>query len=104
LSEITFIFDQSEKLAAVLMTMPKDSFQPTLNALTKKYKLVAKEVPFVGNASAKLQQGDSVIELNAPHLSFEMSVQYLTKSLKQSYAQQSMNERSNKEKKQADQF
>ena len=104
LSEITFIFDQSEKLAAVLMTMPKDSFQPTLSALTKKYKLVAKEVPFVGNASAKLQQGDSVIELNAPHLSFEMSVQYLTKSLKQSYAQQSSNERSNKEKKQADQF
>lgn len=104
LSEITFIFDQSEKLAAVLMTMPKDSFQPTLSALAKKYKLVAKEVPFVGNASAKLQQGDSVIELNAPHLSFEMSVQYLTKSLKQSYAQQSSKERSNKEKKQADQF
>lgn len=104
LSELTFVFDSSDKLAAVLMTLPKDSFQQTLNALSKKYKLVEKQVPFVGNASAKLQQGDSVIEMSAPHLSFEMSVQYLTKSLKQSYTQQASNERAVKEKRQADQF
>jgi len=104
LSDITFIFDQSEKLAAVLMTLPKDSFSKTLNALSGKYKLLEKNVPFVGNASAKLQQGDSVIDLNAPHMSFEMSVNYMTRSLEKSFIQQSTSERTAKEKHQADQF
>lgn len=98
LSEITFIFDASDKLAAVLMTLPKDSFQQTLNALSKKYKRIEKQVPFVGNASAKLQQGESVIELNAPHMSFEMSLHYLTKSLKQAFTQQASSEHEAQEK------
>lgn len=104
LSEITFIFDVSDKLAAVLMTLPKDSFAKTLSALSGKYKLIEKQVPFVGNASAKLQQGDTEIDLNAPHLSFQMSVQYVSKNLKQAFTQQAKNERATKEKKQADQF
>ncbi len=104
LSEITFIFDQSDKLAAVLMTLPKDSFKKTLNALSGKYKLIAKQVPFVGDASAKLQQGDSVIDISSPHMSFQMTVSYFTKSLKQAFTQQANSERSTKEKRQAEQF
>lgn len=104
LSEVTFIFDRADKLAAVLMTLPKESFKPTLKALSAKYALVSSEVPFVGNASAKLQQGDSLIEMNAPHLSFEMSVSYMTRGLKQAFTQQAGNERATKEKRQADQF
>lgn len=104
LSEVTFIFDRADKLAGVLMTLPKESFKPTLKALSAKYALVSSEVPFVGNASAKLKQGDSVIELNAPHLSFTMEVLYLTRSLKQAFQQQSSNERAAKEKRQADMF
>ncbi|MDH2918107.1 MAG: hypothetical protein PXX73_02785 [Sideroxydans sp.] len=104
LSEITFIFDVSDKLAAVLMTLPKDSFAKTLSALSGKYKLLEKQVPFVGNASAKLQQGESVIELNAPHMSFAMSVHYLTKSLKQVFTQQASREFTAQEKQQADKF
>ncbi len=79
LSQVTFIFDRTDKL-------------------------VGSEVPFVGNASAKLKQGDSVIELNAPHMSFTMEVLYLTNGLKQAFQQQSSNERAAKEKKQADMF
>lgn len=113
LSGISFIFDQSDKLAAVLMKMPKGSgfgdlengnFTKTLKALSGKYQLIEKKVPFVGDASAKLQQGDSVIEIAAPHLSFEMTVNYLTKSLKQAFTQQATGERAAKEKRQADMF
>lgn len=104
LSEVTFIFDRADKLAGVLMTLPKESFKPTLKALSAKYKLLSSEVPFVGNASAKLKQGDSVVELNAPHLSFTMEVLYLTNGLKQAFLQQSSNERVAKEKQQADMF
>lgn len=102
LSEVTFIFDKSDKLAGVLMTLPKDSFRQTLKALSGKYKLEQKEVPFVGNASARLRQGDSIIELDAPHLSFAMSVVYLTNTLKQAFRQQTANEHAKKEKQQAD--
>lgn len=82
----------------------KDSFAKTLSALSGKYKLLEKQVPFVGNASAKLQQGESVIEMNAPHMSFAMSVHYLTKSLKQAFTQQASRERTAQEKSQADKF
>ncbi len=46
----------------------------------------------VGNASAKLPQGKSVVELNAPHMSFEMSVNYLTKRLKQAFTPEASSE------------
>jgi hypothetical protein len=104
LSEVTFIFDRADKLAGVMMTLPKDSFKPTLKALSAKYKLVNSVVPFVGNASAKLKQGDSIIKLDAPHLSFEMQVLYLTDSLNQAFQQKSSSERTTKEKRQADMF
>lgn len=104
LSRVTFIFDHADKLAGVLMTLPKESFKPTLKALSAKYKLLSSEVPFVGDASAKLKQGDSVIELNAPHMSFTMEVLYLTNGLKQAFQQQSSNERAAKEKRQANMF
>ena len=104
LSDITFIFDKSGKLAAVSMTLPKESFKQTLSALSSKYMLLEKQVPFVGNASAKLQQGDSLIELTAPHLSFEMEVLYMTSAMKKAFAQQSTNDRTAKEKQQADLF
>ena len=47
---------------------------------------------FVGNASVMLQQDKSVIELNAPHLSFEMSVNYLTKRLTQAFTPEASSE------------
>lgn len=104
LSEVTFIFDRTDKLAGVIMNLPKESFKPTLKTLATKYTLVSSEVPFVGNASARLKQGDSMIELNAPHMSFTMEVLYLTNGLKQAFQQQSSNERAAKEKRQADMF
>jgi hypothetical protein len=104
LSGVTFIFNQADKLVGVLMTLPKESFKPTLKALSAKYTLVSSEVPFVGNASAKLKQSDTVIELNAPHMSFTMEVLYLTNGLKQAFQQQSSSERAAKEKRQADVF
>jgi hypothetical protein len=104
LSQVSFIFDPADKLFGVVMTLPKDSFKPTLKALSAKYKLIDSEVPFVGDASAHLKQDDSFVEMRSPHLSFTMTVLYLTNGLKQAFQQQSSSERSTKEKKQADMF
>lgn len=110
LSEIVFIFDSTDRLAGVLMTLPKQDgmgdlrnggFQKTLKALSGKYKLVDKRVPFVGDAFARLKQGDSVIELEAPHLSFTMELRYMTTALQKAFLQGSANENTEKERRQA---
>lgn len=79
--EIAFIFDKNDKLAAVIMTFPKDAFKETLRTLSEKYKVIERRVPFVGDAYAKFRQGDSIIEMNAPHLSFDMTLMYITSNL-----------------------
>lgn len=104
------IFDASDKLAAVLMTLPKGggfgdlqngNFAKTVKTLAAKYKLVEKNQPFVGNARARFRQGDSVIELDAPHLSFTMELRYLTDALQKAFSQQSDNEKAEQERRQA---
>lgn len=113
LSEITLIFDKSDKLAAVLMTLPKQEgmgdlqngvFKKTLATLSAKYKLVEKRVPFVGDSYAKFRQGNSVIELDAPHLSFNMSLRYLTNDLQAAFNRQSEADKTEKQRKQASQL
>jgi len=78
LQKIVFIFDPQEKLSGVVMTMDKGRFQAVLDALSKKYRLVQKQVPFVGDSYAKFKQGNSVVELQAPHMSFSMDIQYVS--------------------------
>jgi hypothetical protein len=113
LSEIVFIFDTGDKLAAVLMTLPKGegfgdlqagNFTKTAKALGAKYKLVEKIQPFVGNARAIFRQGDSVVELDAPHMSFTMTLRYLTQALEKTFKQQSTSNKAAKERTQANKF
>ncbi len=99
LSEIQFIFDKSNKLAGVLMTLPQNDVRPLVDMLANKYKLVRKEIPFVGDAYAKFKLGASTVEVNAPHLSFTMQLNYLSDELVSSFNQLSQQERAAKEQK-----
>ena len=56
LKGITFIFDKREVLQGTLMTLEKN-FQPTFEGLRKKYRLVDKKIPFVGDSQARFAQG-----------------------------------------------
>lgn len=101
LNKITFIFDKSDVLQAVVMTMAKD-FKPTYGMLSKKYKLVSKKVPFVGDSEATFSQGDSVILLEAPHLSFSMILTYQSKALQAALSTRMSRDKAKKEKDQQD--
>lgn len=79
LSEIVFIFDTADKL-------------------------VEKSQPFVGNARAIFRQGDSVVELDAPHMSFTMALRYMTHALQKTFKQQSTSNKAAKERTQANKF
>lgn len=98
LKKATVIFSQDGKLLAVLTTLPKNKFDYLLNGLGNKYQVVSKQIPHVGNKSAKLVNGNTEILLDAPHMSFEMEMNYINKDLWKSYKVQSNNEQQQKQK------
>jgi len=95
---VTAIFSKDGKLLALLATLPKEKFDYLLNSLNKKYQLVSKDVPFVGNKSAKLIDGNTEITLDAPHMSFQMNMNYINKDLWKAYETISNDEAHKKQK------
>ena len=41
--------------------------------------MIAKDLPFVGNKLATFEADNCIIRLTAAHMSFEMSINYITK-------------------------
>jgi hypothetical protein len=79
--------------------MGNEGAREVFAGLSKKYKLVAGgPMPQLGNGYARFQSGNSVIEQDAPHLSFEFTLTYFEKSFYDSLVTSSKD----KEKKAAD--
>ncbi len=104
LKEVTVIFDTKSKLVAVLTTLPKSKFDSLNQALGGKYKLVSQKIPFVGNKSAKYRDGTTDITLEAPHMGFDMSMNYIRDDLMQAYNNQSQAEARKKQANEASQL
>lgn len=104
LQDVWFVFDEREALVAVQMTMAKSGFERVHQNLASKYRLVRKDTPFVGNKSARFQQGDIVIELEAPHMSFEMTVTYETTGFKKQAEAGIRQESAQKQKRESGKF
>lgn len=81
LRKLTVIFDRDGRLVAVLTGFHKRAFERLNGLLKPKYTLVSETIPFVGNKSVRYRDGGSEIHLDAPHMSFEMSMNYLTSEL-----------------------
>ena len=104
LSNLVLIFDRNHVLAGVLMTLPK---APTdmMRRFAGKYKLVDNQVDtFLDKGYARYSRGDSVIEIDAPHLSFTMEVRYLTRQLQADFQRQSTEEATRKRHEQTEKF
>lgn len=104
LQKVTTIFDTSGVLIAVLTTLPKSKFDYLNKTLGGKYKRVNQNIPFVGNKSATYRDGGTEITLEAPHMSFEMSMNYIRDDLKQAFNQQSEAEKRQKQQSEASQL
>ncbi|WJG24394.1 hypothetical protein [Vibrio furnissii] len=98
LNKVITIYNKSGKLVAVLTEFPKNKFEYLNSALSNKYSLVSKQIPFVGDKSATYKDGETEISLNAPHLSFGMTMNYIHNDLLRAF-----NEQTEKEKKQKQQ-
>ena len=98
LKEVLFIFDKSERLAGVILTMPKDP-KSMFRLLSGKYKVKTNRIDnFMNNGYARLDKGDSIIEIDAPHMSFDMEIRYVANSLMKLYNQTTNTESADKER------
>lgn len=104
LKTLTLVFNKAGVLTGVLATVPKHQFKALHQSLSKKYKVVSQQIPFVGNAYAKYVNGSTVITLDAPHMSFEMSMNYTHKELTSAYSAQSKAEAAAKKRSQESQL
>lgn len=101
LKDITVIFDNEEILVGVLTIFGKHKFDYLYKILNSKYKLTYEDIPFVGSKVAEFKENDTQIFLEAPHLNFDMSMNYLHNDLMIKYEQQSKAEKQTKEKNEA---
>lgn len=102
LQHATFIFDARERLVAVMLQLPKGfanrNTTNLANMLSEKYRQVHRNIPAVGNASARFTYGNSIIELEAPHMAFDFTVFYMTESFERALREQRAHERNDKER------
>ncbi|MEZ9320263.1 hypothetical protein AB4371_15250 [Vibrio sp. 10N.261.51.A3] len=97
INDVTAIFSKSNKLVAVLAELPKNKFDYLNGALAKKYQLVNQKIPFVGNKSATYKDGETEITLEAPHMSFQLSMNYIHSDLLRAFNTQTESEKKDKE-------
>lgn len=103
LKKVEVIFDNREILVAVFTELNKERFSSILTMLQSKYKQIDSSLPRVGNKSASFSDSDIYIYLLAPHLSFVMEMNYITKDfmgfLKNQIDEKTQNVRKNEESK-----
>ena len=95
------IFDQNEKLVAVLTTLPKHRFDNLHEILRGMYSVESSQIPFVGNKRVVMRNGNTRITLDAPHLSFDMEMNYITDSFQRTFEAALRREEEEKRKREA---
>ncbi|OYT88710.1 MAG: hypothetical protein CFE43_20930 [Burkholderiales bacterium PBB3] len=104
LIEVKYVFDEQKKLAGILLKMKKARFDSVMSMLAGKYKIARQDRPFVGDQSVRFSAPDAVIELDSPHMSFEMDVSYIHNDLLKAFSGQSAAEAEAKRKREAAKF
>ncbi len=79
LKELLLDFNEKGVLTTVTATLPKSQFKSLHQSLAKKYKVISQEIPFVGDSFTEYLNGSTKVLLDAPHLSFDMRLTYITK-------------------------
>ncbi|HEU5075607.1 MAG TPA: hypothetical protein VFU02_15550 [Polyangiaceae bacterium] len=89
LRQVLLIFAPDESLQAVAMTFAKDP-KGAFPLLAQKYRVVENRIDgFMNRGTARLEKGESWIRIDAPHLSFEMEILYISKDLQAKFEQSS---------------
>jgi hypothetical protein len=68
IEEVELIFDDKQILDVVMAKFNKGKLRAIIESLEQKYKLINKNVPYVGSASARFVSANCIIILDSPHL------------------------------------
>lgn len=104
LFSLTLVFDPQHTLVALFAGLNKSRFKSLHATLSAKYLVLEEKIPFVGDAFAEYRDGQTVIMLDAPHLSFEMNMVYMTRDLMRSIQKQDADKAQAKQRSEADQL
>lgn len=101
--KVMLMFSKDENiLLYVSATFDKSKFDSLYKNLSKKYKLIAKKRPFVGYQYAKYTDDQNIIELSAPHMSFESRIEYIFKEFDKKAKEMMKKEKEKKNKNELD--
>nr|WP_253308560.1 hypothetical protein [Rickettsia endosymbiont of Ceutorhynchus assimilis] len=78
ISQVLVICNDFNIVEAVILTIDKNKFEEFYTALTSKYTLIKKDIKPEGSKSAAFTDGDCSIILEAPEISFDMELTYVT--------------------------
>lgn len=104
LKKVSYVFDQQRRLTAVFLNLGNDRFNSVFAALAGKYKLISKQVPHVGDRSAHFSSSDCAIEIDSPHMSFNLTVSYSSFEFRKAYDVRSKAAAEAKKKSEASKF
>lgn len=96
LKTLLVICDKEKKVRGVLATVNKNRYQEIAQMLEGKYALVDRKEAFVGNKFSKFKSEGVQINVIAPHLSFELDLEYIDDSLHESFEKTRAKEESEK--------
>lgn len=75
------IFDENKILVGLIIDLDKSRFDEINKMASSNYKLISSNLPFVGDKTVRYSDGDTEIIILAPHMSFNMELQFLHDSL-----------------------
>jgi len=106
LQRATAICDANQKILLLVLQLPKggmssEALQATATQLDKKYQVVRRNLPMLGNGSAEWRASNAVIEIDAPHLSFEFELRYWAPGAREAFRKWQDGERRQREQKKA---
>jgi hypothetical protein len=78
LTELLVICNDDNIIQAIILTINNDKFTEFYELLSEKYKLTHSQNPNLGNKEIRFADGSCTIILDAPLLSFSMSLIYIT--------------------------
>lgn len=93
LKKVVVIFSKDDRLLALLANLPKAKFKSLKTSLDGKYKVVNAQTPFVGDQNVIYLDGTTEIEIDAPHLGFAMSLNYISKDFVLTFETRKVQER-----------
>lgn len=79
LKYLLILLNDKNKVTAVFLNIDRRKFDFVNASLSSKYKLIRQKKPFVGDKYADYRNGDDIVTLNSPHMSFDMELLYMQK-------------------------